>query len=67
MAVQLTLENQERELLSRILNDYLDNLRMEIGATDSRNMRAEMHRNEETIKSILESLSSGSSAGTASG
>jgi hypothetical protein len=67
MPTQLNLENEERELLSRILSDYLGNLRMEIGATDSRNMRAEMHRNEETIMSIVERLTSGSSAKTVSG
>ena len=67
MTMQLTLEEQDRELLNRILTRYLGDLKMEIGDTDSRTMRAEMHKDEDAIKSMLELLSSKSSAGTAGG
>jgi hypothetical protein len=40
---------------------------MEIGDTDSRTMRNEMHKDEDAIKSMLERSSSKSSAGTAGG
>jgi hypothetical protein len=65
MTMRLTLEDQDRELLTRVLTRYLGDLKMEIGDTDSRTMRAELHRDEDAIKSILERLSSKSSAGTA--
>jgi hypothetical protein len=67
MTMQLTLEDRDRELLTRILTRYLGDLRMEIGDTDSRTMRAEMHKDEDAIKSMLERLASKSSAGTAGG
>ena len=67
MTTQLTLEEQDRELLTRILTQYLGDLKMEIGDTDSRAMRAEMHKDEDAIKSMLERLSSTSSARTAGG
>jgi hypothetical protein len=67
MTMQLTLEEQDRELLTRILTRYLGDLKMEIGATDSRSMRADMHKDEVVIKSMLERLSSKSSAGAAGG
>jgi len=67
MTTQLILEEQDRELLTRILTQYLGDLKMEIGDTDSRTMRAEMHKDEDAIKSMLERLSSTSSARTAGG
>ena len=67
MTMQLTLDDQYRELLTRILTQYLGDLKMEIGDTDSRTMRAEMHKDEDAIKVMLERLTSKSSAGTAGG
>jgi len=67
MTSQLTLEEQDRVLLTRILTQYLGDLKMEIGHTDSRTMRAEMHKDEDAIKAMLERLTSKSSAGTAGG
>jgi hypothetical protein len=63
--LQLDLDDYERDLLNRILEDHLGNLRMEIGATDNRDMRAEMHRAEDAIKSILQRISTGNAARTA--
>jgi hypothetical protein len=54
--MQLTMTSEECTLLNRILTEYLSNLRAEIAATDKYDMRAELHKEEEMIRSILSRL-----------
>ena len=63
MPLTLTLEDQDRELLSRVLTDYLGDLRMEIRHTEDHDLRERKHRDEDIIKSMLDQLSAARSAG----
>ena len=56
MQTTLILEDQDRDTLTRVLIEYLGDLRLAIRNTDSRTMREGMHRDEDSIKSILQSL-----------
>ena len=51
--MQLTLETEEAELLREILTQYLVDLRGEIGKTDSRALRQELHRREAALRKIV--------------
>ena len=54
--MELTLQPEEATLLARILANYLADLRMEIGATDSFEWRQSLKRDEETVKALLARL-----------
>ena len=56
MQTTLILEERDREMLSRVLTNYLGDLRMTIRDTENYSMREEMHRDEDAIKAILETL-----------
>ncbi len=51
--MDVTLAPEEVALLERILMEYLSDLRSEIAATDSYEMRTELHKEEETIRRLL--------------
>ena len=56
MPTTLTLEDYDSDMLTRVLTEYLGDLRMTIRDTDSHAMREGMHRDEDSIKAILETL-----------
>jgi hypothetical protein len=54
--MQLTIEADERDVLREILTQYLTDLRGEIGKTDSREVRQELHRREAVLQKIVGQL-----------
>ncbi len=54
--MDLSLDTPETQLLQRVLQRFLMNLREEIADTDKLDWRQSMHEDEERIKSILERL-----------
>lgn len=54
--MQLTFEPAERDLLDRVLNRYLGDLRAEIGKTENFEMRQDLKHDEDMLKSLLERL-----------
>jgi len=54
--VQLDLDEADRELLKRILDRYLGNLRMEISNTENFDWRKALHTDEDRIKAMLAKL-----------
>ena len=62
MPTTLTLEDYDRDMLTRVLSEYLGDLRMTIRDTDNRAMREGMHHDEDSIKAILETLATGKPA-----
>ena len=54
----LDLNEQEREALSGVLDDYVSDLRMEISNTDSQDFRDELKKREALLMGILERLES---------
>jgi predicted secreted protein len=54
--MELTLSSRELAMLERILQEYLADLRMEIADTDAHAYRAELKRQEETIRAMLMKL-----------
>jgi hypothetical protein len=57
--MRLTLNDDERDLLKRLLESDLGDLRFEIADTDSKSMRDDLKRDEATLKAILERLERG--------
>jgi hypothetical protein len=54
--VTLTLEEKDRDLLRRVLEYYLSELRMEVAGTDRQEFRDKLKDEEETLKIILSRL-----------
>jgi hypothetical protein len=54
--MEITLTSDETALLIRILTDYLSDLRAEIAATDSYDLRTELHKEEILIRNLLTHL-----------
>ncbi len=52
----IELADEEVQVLREVLVNYLSDLRMEIGNTDSKDYRDRLKRKEEVIKRILERL-----------
>jgi len=57
--MRLTLNDDERDLLKRLLESDLGDLRFEIADTDSKSMRDDLKRDEAMLKAILERLERG--------
>jgi hypothetical protein len=51
--MQISLEPMEAQLLRSILEQHLGDLRMEIGKTESYDMRNDLKHNEEMLNNIL--------------
>ncbi len=54
--MELILEDREAEVLARVLNNYLPQLREEIYKTENADWRASMHEDESIIKSLISRL-----------
>ncbi len=54
--MELTLESREVEVLGRVLNNYLPQLREEIYKTENADWRTSMHQDEAIIKSLISRL-----------
>ena len=52
----LTLTEEQREMLREILQSYLSDLRMEVADTDSYDYRQPLKRKEEFLKELLVDL-----------
>lgn len=55
--MQLSLDEQEADLLLRILRNYLSDLRYEIADTDNSRFRAGLHEERDRLEGILRRLS----------
>jgi hypothetical protein len=53
---QLTLDADEGPALAHALRSYLSDLRAEIGATDSVEMREQLRREEQVLAGILQRI-----------
>jgi len=51
-SLQVRLDPEEAEILRDVINQYMADLRGEIGDTDSRQVRAALHRREAVLKKI---------------
>jgi hypothetical protein len=56
--MQVTLEAAEAEILRDVLAQYLTDLRGEIGKTDDRGVRRELHERERVLQKVLGQLRS---------
>ena len=56
--MELTLDANEAEVLKRVVSQALSDLPMEISDTDNYDMRQDLKRDEETLKSIIARLDS---------
>jgi len=56
---QLTLTDEEASTLSKALETYVSDLRMEIGATDAHDFREGLKQEESVITRLLERLRKG--------
>lgn len=54
----LTLTPEEQELLLRILENYLNDLRFEIARTDSRRFKTQLRDREQIVRGFIERLGS---------
>ncbi len=54
--IQITVTNEERERLLRILSRDLSELRMEIAGTDNMRFRQELKTEEEFLKKLIKVL-----------
>ena len=58
MDIELKLDKEDAEALQQVLEAYLSELRLEIGATDSFDYRSGLHKQEDRIKRMLATLNS---------
>ncbi|HZS46284.1 MAG TPA: hypothetical protein VFC63_14505 [Blastocatellia bacterium] len=56
--MELNLDQNEASSLKRILTQYLSDLRMEVGGTESYDMRQSLKHDEELIRNLLSKLDS---------
>ena len=54
--MQLTLSGDEAEMLRKVLESYLGDLRMEIARTDSRDYRGMLKREAGFLRRVIEEL-----------
>ncbi|MBP8950833.1 MAG: hypothetical protein KBI47_00470 [Armatimonadetes bacterium] len=54
--MQLTLTEQERDVLHHALEVYLSELREEIVKTEKRDWKTKLHEEEDLLKQVLERL-----------
>jgi len=54
--VRIQLDGEEVQLLDRVLSSYLGELRMEVRVTDNRRLRAELKREEQLLRTLIERL-----------
>ncbi|MFQ5454269.1 MAG: hypothetical protein ACE5D6_08800 [Candidatus Zixiibacteriota bacterium] len=54
--INLDLTKEENDILERILESYLSDLRMEIADTDSMNFRESLKKRKDVLKKALEPL-----------
>jgi hypothetical protein len=52
----LTLTEEERAILTMVLEEYIPDLRMEVADTDSGDLRQELKHQEAVLKKILAAL-----------
>jgi hypothetical protein len=52
----LTLTEEERAILTTVLEEYIPDLRMEVADTDSGDLREELKHQEAVLKKILAAL-----------
>ena len=55
--MQLNLTDRETEVLRRLLQDYLPDLRREVARTEERTFRHEMVERQDMVERLLEQLS----------
>lgn len=55
-AIRLSLDPEERAFLERVLTSYLGDLRFELRATDTRQVRVELRREEELLHRLIAGL-----------
>ncbi|MGH9870713.1 MAG: hypothetical protein ACREAA_21460 [Candidatus Polarisedimenticolia bacterium] len=60
--MNLNLTDHEARLLSRLLHDYLPDLRREAARTEQHDMRHELVERQDLVERLLERLGSWSSA-----
>ncbi|MFA5786529.1 MAG: hypothetical protein WDA71_06030 [Actinomycetota bacterium] len=56
--MELGLSAEQAELLQRVLTEYISDLRMEVGGTDSFKYRQMLKQDEESLKALLSHLES---------
>jgi hypothetical protein len=54
--VRIQLDGEEVQLLDRVLGSYRGELRMEVRGTDNRRLRAELRREEQLLRRLIERL-----------
>lgn len=54
--MQLTLDADEATVLKDVLNQYLSDLRAEIGKTEDRGTRQELHHRESVLRKVIGQL-----------
>lgn len=54
--LQFTLRAEDRDLLVNILEEYLGDLRVEIGDTDNFDYRSKLKAEEKAVREILDTL-----------
>ncbi|MBI2863383.1 MAG: hypothetical protein HYX94_02320 [Chloroflexi bacterium] len=57
--MDIKLQPEEAKLFARILDEYLSDLRMEIGRTEQYDLRESMKQDESMIKAMLARLNQG--------
>jgi hypothetical protein len=57
--MQITLESGEAAVLREVLGQYLSDLRAEIGKTEDRETRDELHQRESVLNRIVAQLGQG--------
>ena len=57
-SMELGLSAEQAELLQRVLTEYISDLRMEVGGTDSFKYRQMLKQDEESLKALLSHLES---------
>lgn len=56
--VQLEINDEEREILTGVLESYLSDLRMEISNTDSLDFRNKLKERKKVLEKVLRALGS---------
>jgi hypothetical protein len=54
MTTSIELQDEEKEVLVRVLTRYISDLRFEISNTERLEMRQDLHKDEELLKGLLE-------------
>ena len=54
--MELTLEPNEAAMLKDVLSRFLSDLRVEIGSTEDRDARRELHEQEDMIRKVIQQI-----------